>query len=174
MALGSGSSSNGHYPSATGYPANGYGGGVNGHGGNGTAHADNGSSLAGNGSSPAGNGSSQGGDEAGERWTPRHSAGTPADSGWFSRPGTDTPDAQEPGYSGYGGYGSDLPEGGLPVRVPQASLAPQLREPEAGDGGASPYDAPASAESVRNTMSALQRGWELGRGTPGSPDADAN
>jgi signal transduction histidine kinase len=65
--------------------------------------------------------------------------------------------------------------GGLPVRVRQASLAPQLREgdasgetPEtaAGPGGrppGTPADSTASAEAVRSTMSAMQRGWELGR-----------
>ncbi len=57
---------------------------------------------------------------------------------------------------------SDL---GLPVRVRQASLAPQLRDsrptvtPAPTDGD----DTASSPESVRSTMSALQRGWRLGR-----------
>jgi hypothetical protein len=57
---------------------------------------------------------------------------------------------------------------GLPVRVRQASLAPQLR-----DGGARPGDADAdpgapSPEEVRSTMTALQRGWERGRNVSGT------
>jgi hypothetical protein len=68
-----------------------------------------------------------------------------------------------------------MPNGGLPVRVRQASLAPQLREPD-GTAGAVPFDAPpVEADAVRSTLSALQRGWELGRsetsGPSGSPDA---
>jgi hypothetical protein len=77
------------------------------------------------------------------------------------------------------GYGDELPDGGLPVRVPQASLAPQLREPEATSSGAPAFDTPpAPADEVRDTMSALQRGWELGRSATGGPstgyDAGAN
>ena len=58
---------------------------------------------------------------------------------------------------------------GLPVRVRQASLAPQLR-----DGGVPPGDAAGdspdapSPEAVRNTMTALQRGWERGRHVSGA------
>ena len=58
---------------------------------------------------------------------------------------------------------------GLPVRVRQASLAPQLR-----DGGAPPGDAAddspgaPSPEAVRSTMTALQRGWERGRNISGA------
>jgi signal transduction histidine kinase len=59
--------------------------------------------------------------------------------------------------------------GGLPVRVRQASIAPQLREGDTSSGGTpetaagTPADSTASAEAVRSTMSAMQRGWELGR-----------
>jgi signal transduction histidine kinase len=62
---------------------------------------------------------------------------------------------------------ADLTELGLPVRVRQASIAPQLR-----DSGSAMTPAPTAAadgddtsspEQVRNTMSALQRGWQLGR-----------
>jgi hypothetical protein len=95
---------------------------------------------------------------------------------------------------------------GLPIRVRQASLAPQLRQtpppaepnvglgffsgpaPTAGNGRLRPGDsaidpfAPrrsaaatageagpelASPEAARNTMSALQRGWQLGRSETG-------
>jgi signal transduction histidine kinase len=95
---------------------------------------------------------------------------------------------------------SELSELGLPIRVRQASLAPQLRnaaprpapEPSTGNGFFSPATpaggrrflpresaannfaprqpavtesspAMASPEAARNTMSALQRGWQLGR-----------
>jgi signal transduction histidine kinase len=63
---------------------------------------------------------------------------------------------------------TELTAMGLPVRVRQASLAPQLR-----DSGARPGDADAgpgapSPEEVRSTMTALQRGWERGRNVSGS------
>jgi signal transduction histidine kinase len=62
---------------------------------------------------------------------------------------------------------------GLPVRVRQASLAPQLREGTGSGGGT--YGAAASAEAVRSTMSAMQRGWELGRSVAAeSPDEPAS
>ncbi|MFE2023372.1 nitrate- and nitrite sensing domain-containing protein [Streptomyces sp. NPDC059499] len=58
--------------------------------------------------------------------------------------------------------------GGLPRRVRQASLAPQLREDSA---GRTPGHAPADtvddlerdADEVRNRMASLQRGWQRGR-----------
>jgi signal transduction histidine kinase len=53
--------------------------------------------------------------------------------------------------------------GGLPVRVRQASLAPQLREGTGERSGTGTSGDAASAEAVRSTMSAMQRGWELGR-----------
>jgi signal transduction histidine kinase len=64
---------------------------------------------------------------------------------------------------------TELTAMGLPIRVRQASLAPQLR-----DGGARPDDADAepgapSPEEVRSTMTALQRGWERGRNVSGTP-----
>ena len=74
---------------------------------------------------------------------------------------------------------------GLPVRVRQASLAPQLREATSTAGG-TPGSTPGSAEEVRSTMSAMQRGWELGRSVaaaspdepgsdePGNPEHSAN
>ena len=58
---------------------------------------------------------------------------------------------------------------GLPRRVRQASLAPQLRDnppvrrtSAAGAAGAAPASGPTPAE-IRQTMSALQRGWQEGR-----------
>jgi signal transduction histidine kinase len=53
---------------------------------------------------------------------------------------------------------------GLPVRVRQASLAPQLRDagPRAAEAADQVPSAP-SPETARDTMTALQRGWERGR-----------
>jgi signal transduction histidine kinase len=136
------------------YPGNGHGGNVNSRAGNGNGHAVNGVPS--------------------EPWTPRHSAGDADESGWFTRPSADRLPAPEPVQPGYGAGLPDggLPDGGLPVRVPQASLAPELREPDAAPA-ASGFDAPpASADAVRNTMSALQRGFELGRSATGGPSAD--
>jgi hypothetical protein len=54
----------------------------------------------------------------------------------------------------------------MPIRVPQASLVPQLR---AGRGGQPAADAavPAvderSPEATRNLMDLMQQGWERGR-----------
>ncbi len=68
---------------------------------------------------------------------------------------------------------SDAP--GLPRRVRQASLAPQLRDnpprrPTSAAVNAAPASGPTPAE-IRQTMSALQRGWQEGRSqrmnTPG-------
>jgi signal transduction histidine kinase len=100
--------------------------------------------------------------------------------------------------------GTDLlDESGLPRRVRQASLAPQLRESPARAAPAadlgilsepapdwSPPEQPAperTPEETRATMSAIQRGWERGRSVfdpdsgngepgaaaPGGPDAPA-
>ena len=57
----------------------------------------------------------------------------------------------------------------LPVRVRQASLAPQLRNRSgfaaSGNGPSGP-----SPEAARSTVSALQRGWERGRSASGTAD----
>jgi histidine kinase/DNA gyrase B/HSP90-like ATPase len=70
---------------------------------------------------------------------------------------------------------------GLPRRVRQASLAPQLRASTAASstgatGGVQPA-ASASLSDMRNTLSAMQRGWQQGRAqgqrdTEGSGDGD--
>jgi hypothetical protein len=111
----------------------------------------------------------------------------PADSGAESGPEPLTlaplSDDAEPAISK-----AEVAELGLPVRVRQASLAPQLRSTPAataaegpatagavaGSGPAETKSAPAEAsgtgspapptpEAARNTVSALQRGWQLGR-----------
>jgi signal transduction histidine kinase len=56
---------------------------------------------------------------------------------------------------------------GLPVRVRQASLAPQLRDSGAGGDGDRDATSP-SPEAARSVMTALQRGWERGRYVSGS------
>ncbi|MFI5703435.1 nitrate- and nitrite sensing domain-containing protein [Streptomyces xanthochromogenes] len=57
--------------------------------------------------------------------------------------------------------------GGLPRRVRQASLAPQLKDaPEGHRAAADPDDGPEperDADEVRDRMASLQRGWQRGR-----------
>ena len=70
-----------------------------------------------------------------------------------------------------GGYASGDPAvgedyKGLPRRVRQANLAPQLRaSAQAGSAGqtAVPPATAASLSDMRNTLSAMQRGWQQGR-----------
>ncbi|MFY9848646.1 MAG: hypothetical protein WAK83_13830, partial [Trebonia sp.] len=90
----------------------------------------------------------------------------------------DGPGVQQAGTGGSG----DTDYKGLPRRVRQASLAPQLRSSTAagstGTAGASvPPAASASLSDMRNTLSAMQRGWQQGRSqgqrdTEGSGDGD--
>jgi len=66
-----------------------------------------------------------------------------------------------------GGPDADGDAPGLPRRVRQASLAPQLRDnpprrPTSAAVSAAPASGPTPAE-IRQTMSALQRGWQEGR-----------
>ena len=64
-----------------------------------------------------------------------------------------------------GGESADLT--GLPRRVRQANLAPQLRASTAAAGSQGPAAVPpasaASLTDMRNTLSAMQRGWQQGR-----------
>jgi signal transduction histidine kinase len=56
---------------------------------------------------------------------------------------------------------------GMPIRVPQASLAPQLRarrdDGQQAAGGAAPDMDARSPEATRNLMILMQQGWERGR-----------
>jgi signal transduction histidine kinase len=64
-------------------------------------------------------------------------------------------------------------ENGLPRRIRQASLATQLRTRKPAEQGPDPHADIApnrSPDTVRATMSALQRGWTRGRGTPPMED----
>jgi signal transduction histidine kinase len=111
----------------------------------------------------------------GQPSTGRASTGQPA-YGDVHKDG-DGPGVQqaEPDDSGSGDYK------GLPRRVRQASLAPQLRTSTAANsagatGGVQPA-ASASLSDMRNTLSAMQRGWQQGRSqgqrdTEGSGDGD--
>jgi hypothetical protein len=73
-------------------------------------------------------------------------------------PGQPAPAADEPGDDG-GDFS------GLPRRVRQANLAPQLRASSASgtQGSAVPQATAASLADMRNTLSAMQRGWQQGR-----------
>ncbi|MFG2074338.1 sensor histidine kinase [Nonomuraea maritima] len=53
---------------------------------------------------------------------------------------------------------------GLPMRVPQASLAPQLRDSTLTDRRSVPERSP---EELARLMSSMQRGWQRGRGQAG-------
>jgi signal transduction histidine kinase len=71
---------------------------------------------------------------------------------------------------------ADLAKLGLPVRVRQASLAPQLRERGPGTDGEDRVASAPSPEAARSIMTALQRGWERGRYISGSvqPPSDSS
>ena len=64
---------------------------------------------------------------------------------------------------------------GLPRRVRQANLAPELRS-SAAAGSTGPTGVPqastASLADMRNTLSAMQRGWQQGRSQTTQPDAE--
>jgi signal transduction histidine kinase len=109
----------------------------------------------------------------------------PADSGWWTRStlaSRQAADSIQAGQAVAGatelvsgpeaGPAAGQPDGGLPVRVRQAALAPQLRDRDATDSRA--LQAPASAEAVRSTMSAMQSGWERARSVADTPTADAD
>ncbi|MFI1016947.1 nitrate- and nitrite sensing domain-containing protein [Streptomyces sp. NPDC020965] len=97
-------------------------------------------------------------------------------------PGPDRPaPAAEPAHSAdpSGAYGAEAalpPIDGLPRRVRQANLAPQLREntPAAkAPAQDSEQDVERDAEEVRNRMASMQRGWQRGRLTNAHEADDA-
>ena len=67
------------------------------------------------------------------------------------------PDEAPPPGSRFG-----LTENGLPQRIRQMSLAPQLREPAASPSFASAAASSRSPEMARDVMSAFRRGWRRG------------
>jgi signal transduction histidine kinase len=112
-----------------------------------------------------------------------------ADQGYGDQPSFNQPAYNQPSYGegnngdDAGGYqqGDGAGDGaedykGLPRRVRQANLAPQLRSSvTAGSTGASgvPQATSASLTDMRNTLSAMQRGWQQGR-TQRQPDTEGN
>jgi signal transduction histidine kinase len=103
-------------------------------------------------------------------FTPRRSRQAPAaTSSAFSSFGEEPPahpdssGAQDPPVDT-----NELARLGLPVRVRQASLAPQLRDRAPGTDGADAVASAPSPEAARSIMTALQRGWERGRYISGS------
>ncbi|MGN6676916.1 MAG: hypothetical protein ACTHKL_03950, partial [Streptosporangiaceae bacterium] len=52
---------------------------------------------------------------------------------------------------------------GLPVRVRQANLAPQLQKATSPEESVADEPAAPSPEAARNTMAAIQLGWQRGR-----------
>jgi signal transduction histidine kinase len=85
----------------------------------------------------------------------------PARQDWNAPP----PAAPDPGPAP-----AEPAELGLPRRIRQANLAPQLRKdgPPLPSGEPSPFDEP-TPEAARRTMMALQQGWERGRSSAGTP-----
>ncbi|HEY2284196.1 MAG TPA: nitrate- and nitrite sensing domain-containing protein [Streptosporangiaceae bacterium] len=88
------------------------------------------------------------------------------------RAGAAAPGEPGPGHADALASGSTDPgDFGLPTRVRQASLAPQLREPTRPDVAQNRETGLPSPEAARNTMAALQRGWERGRSDADGPSA---
>ncbi|MGH3166151.1 MAG: nitrate- and nitrite sensing domain-containing protein [Trebonia sp.] len=166
-AYGTGSYSNGH--GATAYQNEPHRNGTNGNGTNRNRTTGNSNSAHGIRSSAYNTGNPP--------YNPGNSAYGIGNTGY----GTGTPatgngdSAAVPGGGNNGGgtesYGNGSPGGadgeveGLPKRVRQANLAPQLRASRAaGTGNAEvPQAAPPNPADVRNTFSAMQRGWQQGR-----------
>jgi hypothetical protein len=73
-----------------------------------------------------------------------------------------SPVATDPGDAPPPGSRFGLTENGLPQRIRQTSLAPQLRKPTAPPPAPGPAATPRSPETARNVMSAFQRGWRRG------------
>jgi signal transduction histidine kinase len=97
-------------------------------------------------------------------------AGGNGESVWFSRGAGDA--ATAGGESGPGAAtgdevaAGDLAGFGLPQRTPQASLAPQLRQPEGhqiGDTTNAASPGARSPDEIRAALTAIQHGWEQGR-----------
>ena len=91
-------------------------------------------------------------------WPEPASAGPASSPGPVGAPG-------EPGLPGPVSSGSHL---GMPIRVPQASLSPQLRGPRQADARAVAREEPAavdqrSPEKTRDLMISMQQGWLRGR-----------
>jgi hypothetical protein len=86
---------------------------------------------------------------------PEPASGLDAEPAWS--PVATAPDEAPPPGSRFG-----LTENGLPQRVRQMSLAPQLRERAASPSFASAAASSRSPETARDVMSAFRRGWRRG------------
>jgi signal transduction histidine kinase len=80
---------------------------------------------------------------------------------------SDQPPPRETSGAGLGVATAEIAGLGLPGRVPQAGLAPQLRDSGPRDDDDRAASSP-SPEAARSIMTALQRGWERGRYVSGS------
>ena len=60
------------------------------------------------------------------------------------------------------GVQAELTENGLPQRIRQMNLAPQLRDSRAAAPRAAAAASPRSPEKARSVMSAFRQGWRLG------------
>ena len=183
----SGASGNG----SNGHAVNGNGSHVsNGHSSNG--HSSNGHSSSGNARPAAAPLAETGGwtDAAGippvqDKTGDAALSGMSDDSGWWTRPTLASDVTAESIQAGHvmssatelvSDHNGNPPtaigdDGELPVRVRQANLAPELRNGNPANVG--PAAAATSAEEVRDTMSAIQRGWELGRSVAAGSTDDA-
>ncbi|MEV0965757.1 nitrate- and nitrite sensing domain-containing protein [Streptomyces sp. NPDC049910] len=103
------------------------------------------------------------------RSEPARRSGGPGRPGGTSRPADDANAGGPPSAARPARGPSGPTAGGLPRRVRQASLAPQLREAAgaraAGEAGAAEgvRDFERDAEQVRDRMASLQHGWQRGR-----------
>jgi HAMP domain-containing protein len=73
-----------------------------------------------------------------------------------------SPPATAPGEPQPGGAWLGVTENGLPQRIRQMNLAPQLREPAASPSLAGTAASSRSPEKARSVMSAFRQGWRLG------------
>jgi signal transduction histidine kinase len=109
-----------------------------------------------------------------EQPQPRFTPEPPVPSASSGPSGPPAPVAPEPADEHPDGIPADGGDyKGLPRRVRQANLAPQLRDAPAATGGGqgdtASTDAVAnrSPDEIRNALSAMQRGWQQGRGVTG-------
>ncbi len=100
---------------------------------------------------------------------------TGSSTSWFHRPGeNEWPERGDPAGAHPGDEPpatGDLTELGLPRRIRQASLAPELRGPgPQNTTGVENEPGFRSPEEARATMTAIQQGWERGRSAPDGSD----
>ncbi len=123
------------------------------------------------------------------RSTGARSTGARSTGASTTGPGSTAP---QPAYGAYQGPGYGTMEGNatvqenggtsgdedtaLPRRVRQANLAPQLRNSAGGGNGQTgvPQARATSLQDMRNTLSAMQRGWQQGRTRSTQRDTEGN